>query len=166
MSLPRVVGVLLLLAVVGGGAWYLSRPAGEEQPIRQRLEALAEAINRSTVDGAGLQARARELAGYFTDDVEVELGGGSAPIRGRDTLIGMAERLQPRTAMFRLQFEDVTVAMAPGGDAADVHLTAEFIRRSITSGEETLDAREFTVGMRRVGGIWQISRITAIDTLK
>jgi hypothetical protein len=72
----------------------------------------------------------------------------------------------PRTAAFRLQFEDVSVAMAAGGETADVHLTAEFIRRSMTTGEESLDAREFTIGMRRVGGEWQIARVTAVDTLE
>ena len=56
--------------------------------------------------------------------------------------------------------------MAPSKETADVHLTAEFIRRNITTGEETLDAREFTLGMRRVGGEWQIARVTAVDTLK
>ena len=76
----------------------------------------------------------------------------------------MAERLQPRTAAFRLQFEDVTVTMDPGETTADVHLTAEFIRRSITTGEESLDAREFSLGMQKVGGEWRIARVTAIDT--
>ena len=56
--------------------------------------------------------------------------------------------------------------MAPSGETADVHLTAEFIRRSITTGEESLDAREFTIGMRRVGGEWQIARVTAVETLE
>ena len=81
-------------------------------------------------------------------------------------MIGMAERLQPRTAAFRVKFEDVGVAMAPGGGTADVHLTAEFIRRNLTTGEETLDAREFMIGMRRVGSEWQIARVTAVDTLE
>ena len=78
----------------------------------------------------------------------------------------MAERLQPRTAAFRLQFEDVSVAMAPGGEAADVHLTAAFIQRSIATGDQSLDAREFTIGMRRVGADWQIARVRAVDTLE
>ena len=78
----------------------------------------------------------------------------------------MAERLQPRTAAFRLRFEDVSVVIAADGNTADVHLTAEFIRRSITTGEESLDAREFMLGMRRVGAEWQIAKVTAVETLK
>ena len=94
-------------------------------------------------------ARAAQLGVFFTDDIEVELGQGAAPIKGRETILGMAARLQPRTAAFTLKFEDITVAMAPGGESADVHLTAEFIRRSFTTGEESLDAREFTLGVQR-----------------
>ena len=109
--------------------------------------------------------RGKQLGAFFAEDVDVDLGQGAAPIRGRETVVGMAERLQPRTAAFRLQFEDVSVAMAPNGEAADVHLTAEFIRRSIATGDESLDAREFTIGMRRVGGDWRIAGVTAVDTL-
>jgi hypothetical protein len=130
------------------------------------LQAFSAEVNKSTVDGSGTVARAVQLASFFTDDIEVELGKGAPPIRGRETVIGMAERLQPRTAAFELKFEDVTVAMAAGGAAANVHLTAEFIRRSITTGEHSLDAREFTIGMRQVAGEWRISRVTAVDTLK
>ena len=166
MALPRGLAITAIVLLLGGGALYLARLDDEGAPVRKRLHSFAEAVNRSTMDGAGPQSRAQQLASYFTDDVDVEFGGGVAPIRGRDTLMGMAERLQPRTAMFRLKFEDVTVAMSPGGEAADVHLTAEFIRRSITSGEESLDAREFTMAMRRVDNEWRIARVTAIDTLK
>lgn len=166
MGLPRAIAGVVILVLLGGAAWFVMRADDEGAPVQRRLQAFADAVNRSTIDGIGPEARAEELASYFTEDVDVDLGGGSPPIKGRDTLIGMAERLQPRTAMFRLKFEDVTVAMSPGGEAADVHLTAEFIRRSITSGEESLDAREFTIGMRRIGDTWQIARMTAIDTLK
>jgi hypothetical protein len=166
MALPRAIAIGVVVALLGAGAWYATRPDDEGAPIRQRLQAFADAVNDSTVDGSGPEARVKQLAAYFTDDVDVELGGGSAPIKGREILMGMAERLQPRTAMFKLKFEDVTVALHPGAEAADVHLTAEFIRRSITTGEESLDAREFTIGMRRVDDAWRIARVTALDTLK
>jgi hypothetical protein len=166
MLLPRTLGIAAVVVLLAGGAWYLTRPADEGAPLRERLQAFAEAFNSSTMDGSGPAARAKQLAAFFTEDVDVEFGRGASPIKGRETLMGMAERLQPRTAMFRLKFEDLTVAMSPGGDAADVHLTAEFIRRSITTGEESLDAREFTIGMRRVDSEWRIARVTAIDTLK
>jgi hypothetical protein len=162
----RIAAIVLAVALLAVGAWYMLAPADEATPVRARLLALSDLVNQSTVDGLGPAARSAELGAFFAEDVDVDLGQGTAPIRGRETVIGMAERLQPRIAAFRLKFEDVAVAMAPGGETADVHLTAEFIRRSVTTGEESLDAREFTIGMRRVGSDWQIARVTAVDTLK
>jgi SnoaL-like domain len=162
----RIAAIVLAVVGVAVGAWFLLSPADPGAAVRARLQALAEMVNRSTVDGLGPEARSAQLGAFFAEDVDIDLGRGAAPIHGRDTVIGMAERLQPRTAAFQLKFADVGVAMAASGVTADVHLTAEFIRRNITTGEETLDAREFTVGMRRVGGEWQIARVTAVDTLE
>jgi hypothetical protein len=162
----RNAAIVLAAVALAVGAWYLLVPASGSANVRARLRALSDMVNSSTVDGLGPEARSAQLGAFFTDDVDVDLGQGAAPIRGRATLIGMAGRLQPRTAAFQLRFEDVTIEMTPGGESAEVHLTAEIIRRSITTGDEALDAREFTLGMRRVGGEWQISRVTAIDTLK
>jgi hypothetical protein len=162
----RVAAVTAVAVSLGAAAWYIVRPADEGAAIRQRLQAFSDDVNRSTTDNLEPEARAAHFGSYFTDDIEVDFGRGSAPIRGRPTIVGIAARLQPRTAAFRLKFEDMSVAMAPSGEAADVHLTAEFIRRSVTTGEESLDAREFTIGMRRVEGEWKIAGVTAVETLK
>lgn len=161
-KLALVVAVVLGFGVAG---WFLVGPAEEGAAVRARLREFSDEVNRSPSDG-NPYARAARIGSFFTDDVDIDLGQGTAPIKGRETIVGMAERLQPRTAAFTLKFEDVTVVMGPGGDAADVHLTAEFIRRSITTGEQSFDAREFTIGMRRVGDAWKMERVTAIDTLK
>lgn len=146
-------------------AWW-SRVTPDERAINARLEALRNEVNSSTKDGLGTAARAAQIGTYFTDDAVVELGRGSPPISGRDTLMGMVARLQPRTAAFRMDLDDVSVDFLPGGDAADVMLTASFVRRSMTTGEESLDAREYALVMTKAGGLWQIARITAIDTLR
>jgi hypothetical protein len=166
MPARRITAIVVVVAAVAAGVWYVAGPTDEGAEIKQRLQAFADQVNRSTVDGQGPEVRAAQFASYFTEDVDVDFGQGSAPIHGREVVVGMAERLQPRTAAFQLKLEDLTVAMTPGRDAADVHLTAAFFRRSLTTGEESMDAREFTIGMRRVAGEWQIGRVTAIDTLK
>ena len=164
--MARIAAIVLTVVAIAAGAWYVLAPADSGAAVRARLRAFSDIVNRSTVDGLTPEARSAQLGAFFTEDVDVDFGQGAAPIRGRDTVIGIAERLQPRTAAFRLEFEDVSVAMAPSGNTADVHLTAEFIRRSITTGEESLDAREFMIAMRRVGAEWQIARVTAVETLK
>jgi hypothetical protein len=162
----RLAIVTAVLAAIVAAAWYITQADDEGAPIRRRLKAFADEVNSSTIDGHGPEARAAELGAFFTEDAEVDLGRGATPIKGRDTLVSMAGRLQPRTSAFSLRLEDITVAMAPGGQAADVHLTAEFIRRSITTGEQSLDAREFTIRMRWVDNQWRMDRVTAVDTLK
>jgi hypothetical protein len=162
--LVRGAAALALLAL----AVYVwrARETPDERAITGRLEALRSEVNASTKDGLGTAARAAQIGTYFTDDTVVELGGGSPPIKGRDTLMGMVARLQPRIAAFRMDLDDVTIEMVPGGDAADVLLTASFVRRSISSGEESFDAREYALVMTKVNGAWRIARITAIDTLR
>jgi SnoaL-like domain len=166
MPRGRVAALAAIAVIVAGAAWYYLTPTDSTAVIRQRLNTLADDINKSTRDGRGPEARALELASYLTDDVELDFGPGSPPIQGRATVIGMAGRLQPRTAAFTLRFQDMNVALAPDGQTAEVHLTAEFIRRSMTTGEESLDAREFTMALRLVGSDWKISKVVAIQTLK
>ena len=78
----------------------------------------------------------------------------------------MAERLQPRTAAFKLSFQDITAVLDPSGTTATVHLTAEVVRRSITTGESSLDAHEFSLALRKVDGEWRIAQVTAVKVLK
>jgi hypothetical protein len=139
--------------------------AGDERAIRDQLEALRTEVNSSTTDGFGTVARAAKIGSYFTEDVLVDLGEGSAPIRGRVILMGMAERLQPRTAAFRMDLDDVGVEIT-GATTADATLTVSFIRRSASTGEESRDAREFALGLTKTGGTWRIARVTAIDVLR
>ena len=157
--------VVFVLAGLAVFAWR-TREGGEARTIRERIEALRTEVNASTVDGLGTAARATQIGSYFTDDAVVELGGGSVPIRGRETLMDMATRLQPRTAAFRLDLDDVGIEIVPGGTAADVMLTASFVRRSVSTGEESRDAREFAMVLVKTDSTWRISRITAIDTLR
>ena len=159
-------GVVSALVLLGVFAFWQTREGADERVIRQRLETLRTEVNDSTVDGLGTAARAAQIGTYFTEDAVVDLGGGAVPIRGRETLIGMVARLQPRTAAFRLELDDVGIEVVPGGTAADVLLTASFVRRIISTGEESRDAREFALVLVKADGVWRISRITAIDTLR
>jgi hypothetical protein len=166
MRIPRgaVLAALAVVAALGVWAW-LARGSDDERAIRRRLAEFVEDFNASTTDGLGLVARAAKIGSYFTDDVVVDLGAGAGPITGRETLMGMATRLQPRTAAFELELDDITIDVAPD-DVAEVTLTTLFRRRSVTSGETSLDAREFSLGMRKVGGDWRVARITAVDILR
>ena len=157
-----LAGVLIVVAVV---AWRYVWPS-DARDIRNRLDSLADDFNESTADGLGTVARAARLATYFTDDVVVELGQGSPPIHGRETLVGMASRLQLRTSAFRLELLDINVEVRSRSDA-DVRLTAAFRRLSgAAPGEGSIDAQEVALRMNKSSGDWRISHVATVDPFR
>jgi hypothetical protein len=161
----RTQAVLAVVALAAAGVWIWQwRGTPRDREIRNRLTQLAAELNSSTTDGLGIAARAARLGSYFTPDIVIELGQGSPPIQGRETLMGMAARLQPRTAAFELELKDITIERADDA-AADIVFTALIRRRSFGSGEESIDAREFSATMRKTDE-WRIAHVVAIDTLR
>jgi hypothetical protein len=162
----RPLRAVVAAAALAGALWFLfGRGSADERQIRGTVAALAAEVNRGSADGLEAMARAARLASFFTSDVMIDLGQGSQPIHGRDTLMGMAARLQPRTAQFDLELDDVTVAVVEDGRAT-LNLTALIRQRAVPPGEPSLDAREFAAEMRRTDGSWQVSQVIAVDTLR
>ena len=162
-SRARLAAVVLaaLCLFFGWRSWR----ANDDQLIRRRLNALTDEINTSVDAGLSAVARGADIGSYFTEDVVVDLGEGAAPITGRSTLVGMASRLERRTAAFRLRFDDIGVRVAPEGDRASATLTASFRERDDARGE-SMDAREFELELQKSSGTWRIARVSAVDTLK
>lgn len=161
----RAVAIASVILVAGFGWWY-GLSWGDEREIRASLASLASEFNADTSDGLGAVARAARLGGHFSQDVVVDLGPGTAPLRGRDMLMGVATRLQPRTAAFRVVLDDVGVEVADGNREADVTLTVSFIQRSLATDEEANAAKEFALRLAKSDGRWRIARATAIDTFR
>jgi hypothetical protein len=160
----RAVGAVALLA---GGIWlWQAWWPGDERAIRRRLDSLAAAVNERAAEGLGTVARAAHVGSYFTEDVTVDLGQSSAPIQGRDTLMALTARLQPGTAAYTLEFDDVSVDVTPEGSAADVRCAATLTRRNESTGERSIDARELRLTLTKTEGVWRIARATALDTLR
>lgn len=161
----RSAAIAAVVVCAGAWAWIEFRP-GPEARIERRLQALAAEFNESTTDGLGTVARAARIGSYFTDDVVVDLGRGSPPIHGRETLIGMTARLQPRTAALRLDLLDITVVLR-SDDRADVSLTATFGRSAIgVESAESVDARELAITMIETGGEWRVSHVRVVDAFR
>lgn len=157
-----IVAAIVAAGLVAAYAWW----PGDERAIQRRLDALASEFNESTTDGVGTLARAARLGSFFTADVTLDLGKGTSPITGREALMGMAARLQPRTSSFEVRFVDVTPTVAADGQTASVVLTVQFIRRSGAGADDSLDAREFSLEMVKSDGEWRIARATAVDPFK
>lgn len=162
----RVQAGLIGAIVLAGAVWmWRSAASPDERQVRRRLEEVAAELNAGATGDFDAVTRAGRIGQFFTPEVVVELGQGSPPIHGRDTLIGMAMRLQPRTAAFDLELTDINVELLEGGRAEST-FTAVIRRRSVVSGEESLDAREFSAELEKLDGEWRIARVIAIDTLR
>jgi hypothetical protein len=153
------------IAICAFAVWHYWVPS-EERAVRGRLGALTEDVNTTVTGGLGAVVHAADVGSYFTDDVVVDLGEGAAPIVGRATLVGMVSRLQRRTASFRIRFDDVGVRVDRDATSADVKLTASFVAPDEGAGGESMDAREFALAMRKIGGVWRIAHVAAVDTLR
>jgi hypothetical protein len=164
--MTRRVWLVLAAVAIALAAWaWRTAATPDERQVRQRIEELAAELNAGASGALEGAARAERIGRYFVPEVVVELGQGSAPIHGRDTLTGMVARLQPRTAAFDLEVTDVNVEIPEPGHA-EASFTAVIRRRSIVSNDESLDAREFSAELEKHGGEWQIARVVAIDTLR
>lgn len=155
----RLLGCLLLAAVSIGCSW------GEEGAIRSRLKSLAEEANRPPASGLALAAHAASIGDYFTGDATVDLGPGTAPIQGRDMLVGMVARLQPRTAAYEVRLEDAVIELADDRETAAVAVTISIVPRKPAPGEGP-DPREFALTMAKTDGTWRIARVTAVQPLR
>jgi SnoaL-like domain len=161
--MSRRVSLILALVVAAAALWWWKSNSSQEREVRALFDSFAREFNSGTSDGLGLLARAAHIGEYFTPDVVIELGQGSPPIQGRETLMGMVSRLQPRTSAFVLEFDDVNVEFTDA-DHGEVTFTA--LVRGRSQGAESIDAREFAGDVVRAGGRWRVSRVVAIDTLR
>ena len=152
----RIVGVgaLVLAAAVFG--WRTVFPSDERQ-IRRQLTRVAEHVNEKP-QGLSAIAQAADVASAFADDVVIDLGEGT-PIRGRDMVMGIVARLQPRTSRYEVRIRDMDVRVDDAGSAS-VDLSAT------TSGDNGMDAREFQLAMVKRDGRWLITRVTPVHVLE
>lgn len=155
--------VALAAGLVVAWQWW---PSSDERAVRARLDSLTAAANRTPGEGLAAVTWAAELGHFFTEDVVVDLGEGSAPISGRSTLVGMTARLGPRTGEAKLRLDDVAVAFDRGPGTADVRLTVSFVRPATVTEAASLDAREFALELVPGSDGWQIAHARAVDTLQ
>jgi uncharacterized protein (TIGR02246 family) len=152
----RIVGIAAVVIAAAMFAWRTVFPSDERQ-IRRQLTHVAEEVNEQR-QGLSAIAHAADVASAFADDVVIDLGEG-APIRGRDTLMAIVARLQPRTSRYEVRIRDMNVRVdAPGTASVDLSAT--------TSGENGMDAREFQLQMVKREGKWLIARVTPVRVLE
>jgi hypothetical protein len=153
----RMAGIAAIAIAAAVFAWRAVFPSDERQ-IRRQLTRVAEQVNEQS-EGLAAVARAAGVGSAFAEDVVIDLGQG-APIRGRDTLMAIVARVQPRTSRYEVQIRDMNITVADDDRSAFVDLS------STTSGENGMDAREFKLEMVKREGTWLIARVMPVQVLE
>jgi hypothetical protein len=151
-----------IAAAVAGYLWWYS----PERQIRRVLDAVAQGFSHEApVTGLAAVASASAIQPYFSPGVTVEPGRPFGAITGRDAVIAAAARVHSSTPAVQVQFEDVSITIAPDERSATVDCTAMAAVQD-RAGQETVDAREVIITMHLQDGRWVITRARAVDVLE
>jgi len=162
-----ILRLALIAGLLAGGAWaWHALFPGPEQVIKSRLLQLAKTA--STPGNEGLLAKAarvQKLTSFFTPDVEILVdipGQYKADITGIDELTRMAAAERSMGKSVKVEFYDLTVALAGGRTSAEVHMTGT----ATVGGEHEPQVQELRAQLRNVDGQWLINRVQTVRTLR
>jgi hypothetical protein len=163
-TLLRLVTVVVaLVAAYYAYRWYFP---DDEAMIRARLDDLAATVSHSGGgEGFSTITRAAKFGTFFTEDVVIDIGGGFAPIRGRDTVLALAAKAQVPGEGFTIRFVDVSIVVDPSGLSALATMTATAQGRSLGD-YQAIDARELEMAFLKTDGEWRIERVTGVEAIQ
>ena len=166
MTRAAQLGVGLVAAVLFvwlGFGWLSS----EVRQLSRRLDALAETASVGSGETNLVRmAKAARLAGYFTEDITIDLGSPSTVIRGRDTLMTMAVRTPVSPEGLRIELVDVQITVDAEGARAIASMTVQGSGIDFATGDQMIDAREIEMTLVKVDGEWLIQRVNAVSAIR
>ncbi len=165
--MKRWLSRLVIAAAVAGlvyWGWRVLHPS-PASVIRKELAALAHTACIPSNEGQLTKlARAQKLASFFTSDTQITIelpGRFDQTINGRDEVQEKALAARAMLAGLKVEFVDVSVAVAPDGQAAVAHLTG----KANIPGDTMPQVEELKMGFKKVEGDWLIQRVENVQTL-
>lgn len=151
-----LVPVAALIALWLAYRWWFPDDATQ---IRVVLERIAEGVGSSAEESEmGRLARAAGLRNDLHPEIEVDAGPPFVRMKGRESVIATAARLNGVIRNLSIVFRDIDIDVA--GDEATVRLTAE-AHFDEGRGGRGMEAREFDVAFVRREGRWVIADVRA-----
>ena len=147
-----VLAAAAVAAVFVAWKWWTS----DERVIRRRLADVAEIVSVPSHDSdLGRLARVARLRRYLAENVRV--AAGNSQVASRELVLAAASQWTPFPGGVTVEFLDVHVNVDADRLGADADLTAKITATSPQPGDETVDAQEVRVALRKIGGEWLIS---------
>ncbi len=161
----RFVPIVVILALVVGGWFFIAGRQTEDSLIRHRLDTLAKMLSDTgPKTGQDLLIRSAQLGQFFAEDVVVVLTDRATEIRGRQSLVVMAERATREVASMDVDFADVEVIVNSDKQHAQVNITV-FITGEETAQMAAFNAQEFELQMTKIDGEWVINAVAPVEVL-
>jgi len=160
-----VLAVVILGLVVG--VWFLiAGRQTEDSRIRHRLNLLAEMLS-DTGDNTGqdLLIRPVKLGKFFAEDVVVVVSDRLPEIKGRDSLVAMAERAMRQTSSMSVSFADMEVMVNPDDRHAQVNITV-LVSGADSAEATSVNAQEFELHMAKLEGEWVIKSVRPVEVME
>lgn len=167
LPLVKAIKLIILLAVLGGVAWFLWTKffPSPDRVIRKRVGELARVASFGPGEGElAKMANAAEVAGFFTKDVEILVdvpGYQRQSFTGREHLFQAATAVRMRLQGLSVEFLDVNVTVGPDRKSARLNLTG----KANIPGEKDFMVQELEFHMVRDGRDWFIRRVATMRTL-
>jgi hypothetical protein len=143
----------LLLALAVYLAWSWLAPS-EEDRVRAAIESLSEALSGRASDPLGQVAALGRLRARLAEDVVIEAPRG--PIRGRDAVAALWQRIGAGAEAITVRVLDVAVVVAADGSSADTSGVAELTRQR--GGVPERELHEVRATFVKIGGDWRLAR--------
>lgn len=156
-----VAGVILL----AWWAWTVFFPS-PQAAIQRRLNNLAKAASFSAGEGniASLM-NVEKLCGFFSDQVDVKVdvpGYQAEELVGRDELKQAAMAAHGLIHGLKASFPDMRIEVASGNQEAIVDLTLD----ADVGGDKSAIVQEMKFNLKKVAGVWVITHVETVKTLK
>jgi hypothetical protein len=152
------------LAALGIWLWTVLFP-GPEKVIRKRLTELARTASSAPGESDLVRlAAARNLAGFFSTSVELQVELPELSRRDsidREEITQAAFVVRSRAGGLKVKFPDINVTVAQDKQSAVADLTVQ----ANISGESDSIVQEMKFTLRKINGQWLITRVETVRTL-
>ena len=161
-----VFRIVLVAALAALGIWlWAALFPSPEKVIRKRLVELARTASSSSGESdLARLAAARNVAGFFSTNVELNV---ELPELGQRNSLDCEEITQAalmarsRAGGVQVKFPDINIAVAPDKQSAVADLTVQ----ANVSGERDQFVQQMKFTLKKIDGQWLITRVETVRTL-
>lgn len=159
--MPEKIKIGAIAVVIAGVvlAFVFFRSGGEEVKINRRLDSLVDIVEKSKKESrlAALAVGPR-VAGYFTEDCEVQGASGMPSASGKDLIGATLANMRMRADKVSVSVWQRTVTL--GSDEMTANMNLRVVVSGSQNDEDYRDDARFYIDWVKDDGDWLIARVS------